>query len=129
MKNIPFATVATLVLTGCAVGLPTYGASDTTEPANIEKKLACENARREYVIAYKGGPLPSVYATAEGGDTPYEVLAVEETKDRHIVTGLTLNDGSTYRLHLRPYKKMEYFVDSQLFQTDGCRDAGKPLPR
>jgi hypothetical protein len=120
MKKIPTSTVGTLVIAGCAVGSPSYGASDTTETANIVE-LVCENPRREYLITYKGGPFASVYATAEDGDTHYKVLAVEETKDRHVVTGLTLNDGPTYRLHLRPYKKIEYFVDNQLVQTDGCR--------
>ena len=120
MKKLPIFTVATLAITGCTTGSHTVQTTETAK-TNNNLTLICENFRREYSVTYEGGPIPSVYASSEEGDTYYKVLAVEETKDRHVITGLTLNDGPTYRLHFRPYKKMEYFVDNQLFQTDGCR--------
>lgn len=78
--------------------------------------MVCENPRREYHVTYHPA-LGAVYAD----ETLYRVLAVEETPERLVVVGLTVNDGPTYRLHIRPYKKMELFSGSQLIQTDGCR--------
>ena len=78
--------------------------------------LVCENPRQEYLVSYD--PAKS---TVHANDTLYRVLAVEETPERLVVVGLTVNDGPTFRLHIRPYKKMEFFSGSQLFQTDGCR--------
>lgn len=78
--------------------------------------LICENPRREYLVSYD----PSL-STVHADDTPYRVLAVEETPDRLVVVGLTVKDGPTFRLHILPNKKMELFAGSQLIQTDGCR--------
>jgi hypothetical protein len=78
--------------------------------------MICENPRREYVIKFDDA-LNQFHAD----DTAYKVLAVERSGERFIVVGLTVNDGPTFRAHFRPYKKMEFFTDNQLFQTDGCR--------
>lgn len=79
-------------------------------------ELICENPRREYHVVYDRS-----FGTVKAGDTSYNVLAVEETAERLVVVGLTVNDGPAFRLHIRPYKKMELFAGSQLIQTDGCR--------
>ncbi len=78
--------------------------------------LICENPRREYRVVYD-----MAFGTVFADDTQYRVLAIEDTTDRLVVVGLTANDGPTFRLHIRPYKKMELFAGNQLFQTDGCR--------
>lgn len=86
-------------------------------PAMAETiEMVCENPGREYVVVFDTDQ-NTVYAN----DTLYQVLAVERTSDRFVVVGVTVNNGPTFRLHLHPYKKMELYVDNQLFQTDGCR--------
>lgn len=78
--------------------------------------MVCENPRREYVVRFDR-TLKGLTANKE----QYRVLAVEETKDRLVVVGLTMKGGPTFRAHFRPYKKMELFTDDHLVQTDGCR--------
>lgn len=78
--------------------------------------MICENQRREYAVNFD-----EVSQTLYADDTLYRVLAVEKTAEKFVVVGLTVNDGPTFRAHFRPYKKMEFFSDSQLIQTDGCR--------
>lgn len=78
-------------------------------------RMICEGPRQEYLVTY------DVLGTLHAGDTQYRVLAKEETAERLVIVGLTVNDGPTFRAHFRPYKKMEFFADNQLFQTDGCR--------
>jgi len=86
-------------------------------PAKAAKlKMVCENPRREYVLTFD-----EAANTVFADETQYRVLAVEKTKSRLLVTGLTVNDGPTFRAHFRPYKKIEFFSDNQLTQTDGCR--------
>lgn len=102
MKYSLFAALAFSVTVGMA----------SAETVN----LICENPRREYLVSYD----PSL-STVHANDTLYRVLAVDETPDRLVVVGLTVNDGPTFRLHIRPYKKMELFAGSRLIQTDGCR--------
>ncbi|OJY34633.1 MAG: hypothetical protein BGP11_16115 [Rhodobacterales bacterium 65-51] len=78
--------------------------------------LICENPRQEYVVKYD-------LATKQvlASETAYRVLAVEQAGERLVMVGLTTGDGPTFRLQIRPYKKIEFFSDSQLIQTDGCR--------
>lgn len=102
MKYAPFAALAISVSSGAA-------SAETIS-------LVCENPRREYLVSYD----PALN-TVHADDTLYRVLAVEETPDRLVVVGLTVKDGPTFRLHIRPYKKMELLAGSQLIQTDGCR--------
>lgn len=78
--------------------------------------LICENPKREYRVEFDAD-LRSVSAD----DTQYSVLAVEDTSETTAVVGLTTGGGPTYRLYLHPYKKMEFFSDGKLFQTDNCR--------
>lgn len=86
-------------------------------PAKAAKlKMICENPRREYVLTFD-----EAANTVFADETRYRVLAVERTKSWLLVTGLTVNDGPTFRAHFRPYKKIEFFSDNQLTQTDGCR--------
>lgn len=77
--------------------------------------MVCENPRREYVVRFDEG-----MQTFTADATPYRILAIEKTAERLVIVGLTINDGPTFRAHFRPYKKMEYFADSQIIQTDGC---------
>jgi hypothetical protein len=78
--------------------------------------MTCENPRQEYRVQFN-----KLLNTLKAGRTDYRVLAVEETNDRLVVVGLTVNDGPTFRAHFRPYKKMELFSNNQLFQADACR--------
>ncbi len=79
-------------------------------------RLICENQRREYAMVFDDET-----RSLKAGDTDYRVLAVERHDDRFIVVGLTVDQGPTFRLHLSPYRKIEFFIGNQLFQTDGCR--------
>lgn len=81
-----------------------------------ERTMICENSRREYVVKFDKS-WPSLIADT----TQYQVLAVENTIERLVIVGLTVEDGPTFRAHFRPYMKMEFFIESQLIQTDGCR--------
>lgn len=79
-------------------------------------KMVCESPRREYLLTYD-----EATKTMYADKTLYQVLAVEKTQNKIVVVGLTVNDGPTFRAHFSPYKKIEFFSDNQLFQTDGCR--------
>lgn len=78
--------------------------------------MVCENPRQEYSVRFN-----KATNSLKAGDTEYRILAIEETDERLVIVGLTINDGPTFRAHFRPYKKMELFSDNQLVQTDGCR--------
>jgi len=78
--------------------------------------MICENPRQEYEVRFD-----KAMNSMRAGDADYRILAVEETTERLVVVGLTVDDGPTFRAHFRPYKKMEFFTGSQLYQTDGCR--------
>ena len=85
--------------------------------ANAAKvNMICENSRREYLLSYD-----EMTRTLYADTTLYRVLAVEKTASHFIIAGLTVNDGPTFRLHFQPYKKIEFFSDNQLIQTDGCK--------
>ena len=86
-------------------------------------KLICENPRREYVVTYTDGDR-AIQASDGVSETPYTVLAVEKTEEKHVVAAQTPNGGLSVRMNLRPYIRMEYWVDGQLFQTDACRLPG-----
>lgn len=101
-------------LTVLALILPAVPASADTY------QLICENPRREYTVSYGDGDT-NIELGAPEGVTLYRVLAVERTAERHVVVALTINDGPTVRLSLRPYLRMEYWSGNQLFQTDACR--------
>jgi hypothetical protein len=49
--------------------------------------LVCENPRQEYLVSYD----PAL-STVHADDTLYRVLAVEETPERLVVVGLTVNE-------------------------------------
>lgn len=89
-------------------------ASERADAAQLS--MICESPRQEYRVTYD-----ATFGTLDAGDTQYRILATEETAGRLVIVGLTVNDGPTFRAHFRPYKKMEFFTDNQLFQTDGCR--------
>lgn len=86
------------------------------EASASQLTMICENPRREYQVTYD-----ATLETLHADDTQYRILAKEETPDRFVIVGLTVNGGPTFRAHFRPYKKMEFFADNQLSQTDGCR--------
>jgi hypothetical protein len=91
-------------------------------PATAETyQLICENPRREYQVRFSDGDA-NIQVDVPEGTTLYRVLAVEETEARHVVVALTMNDGPTVRLSLRPYLRMEYWSGNELFQTDACRN-------
>lgn len=91
-------------------------------PATAETyQLICENPRREYQVRFSDGDA-NIQLDVPEGTTLYRVLAVEETEARHVVVALTMNDGPTVRLSLRPYLRMEYWSGNELFQTDACRN-------
>ena len=83
-------------------------------------KLICENPRREYIVTYSDGDR-NIQVSDGVNETPYTVLAVEETQEKHVVAAQTPNGGPSVRMNLRPYLRMEYWTDGQLFQTDACR--------
>jgi hypothetical protein len=82
-------------------------------------QLACENPRREYLVKYQEGAR-EILLNPDTENSGLRVLAVENTTDKYVVAAQTPNGGPAVRLHLRPYLKIEYWVDGQLFQTDGC---------
>jgi hypothetical protein len=84
-------------------------------------QLICENPRREYTVSFSDGD-KNIQLGAPEGTTLYRVLAVEQTPERHVVVALTIDDGPTVRLSLRPYLRMEYWSGNELFQTDACRN-------
>ena len=90
--------------------------STSTSAATKQLTMICENLRREYQVTYD-----VTAGTLHADDTQYRILLKEETVDRLVIVGLTVNDGPTFRAHFRPYKKVEFFADNQLSQTDGCR--------
>jgi hypothetical protein len=84
-------------------------------------QVTCENPRREYLVRYEEGDR-YIRVGAEGDESNYTVLAVEKSTDRFIIAAQTPNGGPTVRFGIRPYLRMEYWVDGQLFQTDACRN-------
>lgn len=96
-----------------ALSLSTIAVSDAA--AGVISMI-CQNPRREYVLTYNTDDRSLVL-----GDTSYKVLAVERTEDRFIVAGTTVNGGPTFQLHIRPYRKIDFYSDGSLDQTDGCR--------
>ncbi|RVO57767.1 hypothetical protein [Sinorhizobium meliloti] len=78
--------------------------------------MICENPRREYRVTFNEDT-----RAFSADDTDYRVLAVEMTQERYVVAGLTVDQGPTFRAHFRPYQKLEWYTDNQLYQTDGCR--------
>lgn len=79
-------------------------------------EMVCENPHREYILNYD-----PEFGTVYANETAYHILAVENTAERLVVAGVTVADGPTFRLHIRPYKKLEFFSGNQLTQTDGCK--------
>ena len=100
-----------IVLLAATIAVGTIGAA-----AADELTLICESPRHEYVVRFNAET-----NAFRADDTDYRVLAVERDEERLVVVGLTVNDGPTFRAHFRPYKKMEFFAENQLMQTDGCR--------
>jgi hypothetical protein len=86
-------------------------------------KLICENPRREYIVTFADGDR-AIIASDGVNATPYTVLAVEDTSEKHVIAAQTPNGGPSVQMNLRPYLRMDYWVDGQLFQTDACRLPG-----
>lgn len=78
--------------------------------------MICENFRQEYTVRFDRH-----MNSFKADSTDYKILAVEDTSERLVVVGLTVNGGPTFRAHFRSYKKIEFYTDNQLYQTDGCR--------
>jgi hypothetical protein len=81
--------------------------------------LVCENSRQQYLVVFDDRSNVFV-VNPDTTNTRYRVLAVERTDTKFIIVGLTTNDGPTFRAHFGPYKKIEYYVGDELYQTDGC---------
>lgn len=79
-------------------------------------KMICENPRQEYAIAFDKSA-----RSFRAGETDYRVLAVEDTEEKLIVAGVTVEDGPAFRAHFRPYKKIEFYSGNDLMQADGYR--------
>jgi hypothetical protein len=109
VTSISAAAVA--VLTAVVQALPAHANSYS---------LVCENPRREYVVSFSDGDAKIQLGVTEG-ITLYRVLAIEKTDARHVVVAVTMGDGPTVRLSLRPYMRMEYWSGNEIFQTDACR--------
>lgn len=78
--------------------------------------MLCRNPSREYAASYSED---SKRFFAD--DTEYKVEKVEDTARRYVISGDTVNDGPRFRAQFRPDKRIEFFVDGKLFQTDRCR--------
>lgn len=101
-----------LTITALFVGtLPGIGHADT--------RLICENAGREYLALYEAGEA-ELTLNPDSNATHYTIIIDDNSDKSHIVTAETPNNGPTVRLHLRPYTKIEFWSNGQLFQTDAC---------
>ena len=78
--------------------------------------MLCKNPSREYAASYSEDSKKFVV-----DDTQYTVKAVEDNSARYVVSGHTLKDGPDFRAEFRPKKRIEFFENDQLFQTDRCR--------
>ena len=83
-------------------------------------KMVCENPRREYLVTFVEGGKQILASAGDGNDGHYTVLAVEKTGNKYVVAAQTENSGPAVRAHFRPYLKMEYWTNGELFQTDAC---------
>ena len=81
--------------------------------------MICENPGREYQVTYTLGNR-DIILNPDTERTRYRVLAVEHAEGKLIVAAQTPNGGPAVRVHFRPYKKLEYFADGEVVQTDGC---------
>lgn len=88
-------------------------------PANADTRLICENPGREYLVVYEPGT-EFLTLNPDSDKTRYRVLIDNNDDATHIVTAATFDGGPTAQLHLRPYLKIEFWSDGQLFQTDAC---------
>lgn len=96
--------------------LAAFGLLVAFEARAATLRMICQNPGRAYVVSYEEGA-----KTLSANETAYRVLAVERTRRRLVIAGLTVDDGPTFRAHFRPEKKIEYFSNNALIQTDGCR--------
>ena len=83
-------------------------------------EMLCKNPRREYLVTFDKGDR-RFFNKADGDAVEYSVLSVEDTPRKLIVVGLTVNNGPTFRATFKPTKKLEYFENNELMQTDSCR--------
>ncbi len=84
-----------------------------------ETVLVCANVGGEHQVTYEPDA-SNLVLSSPGRSTLYPVLVDDNQDASHVVTAHTVGDGPTARLHLRPYLKMEFWLDGQLTQTDGC---------
>lgn len=82
--------------------------------------LACKNPRRNYLVTFDFSSR-SITAAADDDISQYKVLSIENSQNDLLVSGLTVNDGPTFLAHFRKNKRIEYFVENKLFQTDDCQ--------
>ncbi|MET1410683.1 hypothetical protein ABVF61_00345 [Roseibium sp. HPY-6] len=83
--------------------------------------LRCENPGREYQVIYSEGDR-YVVINPDTQSARYLVLAVESGENKLVVAAQLVGtaEAPVLRAHFKPYRKMEYFVGGQVFQTDGC---------
>lgn len=99
-------------------------ASVSVHAANLT--MTCTNPSEDYVVSFDAtartlGETGWNRDTSRNETTMYTVLAIESSAGRLLVTGLTVNDGPTFRAQFRPGKKIELFAGNKLFETDVCR--------
>lgn len=83
--------------------------------------MICENPRQEHLVVFDNKARTMIINPDGPQRTRYVVLAVEGPAARPTVTGLTVNDGPTFRAHFGRSKRIELFAGNQPFQTDRCR--------
>lgn len=88
--------------------------------------MICKNPSEDYTVTFDQGARSVTEtgwdrATSQYVTEKYTVLSIESSEGQLLVTGLTVNNGPTFRAQFRPRKKMEYFENSKLFETDPCR--------
>ncbi|MEH6523431.1 hypothetical protein [Sulfitobacter sp.] len=81
--------------------------------------MICKNPGREYYLEYSEGT-KYIVVMPDSEATKFPVLIDEKTDARHVVTANTVAGGPIVRLHIRPYQKLEFWLDGELDQTDGC---------
>lgn len=82
--------------------------------------MRCNNGVHNFIATFD-----EVKRRFSENDSVYHVLSVERNGSSYMVVGTASNDGPpptpTFRAFLSPMRKIEYFMDGKLFQTDKCR--------
>jgi hypothetical protein len=88
-------------------------------PLSAQVHLICENPIREYLVVYESGQ-PFLTLSPDTSNTRYQVIVDDNTDTSHTVIASVPDTDLTARLHLRPYLKLEFWANGEVFQTDGC---------